>query len=91
MHLSLLSTRKAVALVRQAKAQGLQVTCDIAAHQVAFDDSALSDFDTNFKLNPPLRTPDDIAALWEGLADNTIDAVVSAHQPQDEEKQKTGV
>ncbi|WP_026998857.1 dihydroorotase [Eisenibacter elegans] len=88
LHLSLLSTRKAVDLVRQAKAQGLQLTCDIAAHQVVFDDSALSDFDTNFKVNPPFRTPDDIAALWEGLADGTIDAVVSAHQPQDEESKK---
>jgi dihydroorotase len=77
-----------VQLVREAKAQGLAVTCDVAAHQVAFDDTALIDFDTNLKVNPPFRSRADIAALWAGLADGTIDAVVSDHSPLDEESKK---
>jgi dihydroorotase len=88
IHFSALSTAKAVQLVREAKQKGLQVTCDIAAHQIAFDDTALMGFDTNFKVNPPFRSQEDIAALWEGLADNTIDAIVSDHNPLDTESKK---
>ncbi len=88
LHFACLSTAGAVQLVREAKAQGLAVTCDVAAHQVAFDDTALIDFDTNLKVNPPFRSRADIAALWAGLADGTIDAVVSDHSPLDEESKK---
>ncbi len=75
-------------LIREAKAEGLAVTCDIAAHQIAFEDSALMDFDTNLKVNPPFRNLVDNEALWAGLADGTIDAVVSDHNPLDEESKK---
>ncbi len=85
LHFSTISTATAVDLIRKAKAKGLPVSCDIAAHQIAFDDTVLGDFDTNFKVNPPFRAAEDIAALWMGLADGTIDAVVSDHNPQDEE------
>jgi dihydroorotase len=85
LHFSTISTAEAVAHIRAAKAKGLKVSCDIAAHQIAFDDTALAGFDTNLKVEPPFRTQTDIAALWEGLADGTIDAVVSDHSPQDEE------
>lgn len=85
LHFSTVSTANSVALIRQAKAQGLPVSCDIAAHQVAFEDSLLTNFDTNYKVNPPFRKKEDIEALWKGLADGTIDAVVSDHNPQDEE------
>ncbi|MFN8355695.1 MAG: dihydroorotase [Spirosomataceae bacterium] len=85
LHFSLLSSRQSVELIRQAKQQGLPVSCDVAAHYLALDDSALSEFDTNFKVNPPFRLPADVQALWEGLADGTIDAVVSDHHPHDEE------
>ena len=85
LHISLLSTARAVALIREAKAQGLPVSCDVAVHQLAYDDSALMNFDTNLKVNPPFRNPTDIAALREGLADGTIDAFVSDHNPHDEE------
>ncbi len=88
LHFSCLSTAGAVQLVREAKAQGLAVTCDVAAHQVAFDDTALIDFDTHLKVNPPFRSRADIDALWAGLADGTIDAVVSDHSPLDEESKK---
>ncbi len=85
IHFACLSTAGSVQLVREAKAQGLNVTCDVAAHQMAFDDTALMDFDTNLKVNPPFRGRTDIDALWAGLADGTIDAVVSDHNPLDEE------
>lgn len=85
LHFSTVSTANAVALIRRAKAQGLPVSCDIAAHQIAFEDSLLTNFDTNYKVNPPFRKKEDIEALWDGLADGTIDAIVSDHNPQDEE------
>ena len=85
LHFSTISTARSVELIRQAKAQGMPVSCDVAAHQLVFDDSALAGFDTNLKVNPPFRSPDDVAALWAGLADGTIDALVSDHTPQDSE------
>ncbi len=88
LHFSNLSAAASVELIRKAKAQGLPVSCDVAAHQLYFDDTTLADFDTYYKVNPPLRTRQDIHALRGGLADGTIDAIVSAHQPQDEESKK---
>ena len=88
IHFSCISTAEAVQRIREAKQQGLPVTCDMAAHQIAFDDSALMDFDTNYKVNPPFRNTEDITALWQGLADGTIDCIVSDHQPLDEESKQ---
>ncbi len=88
LHVSNLSAATSVELIRRAKAQGLAVSCDVAAHQLVFDDSSLLSFDTNYKVNPPLRSPDDRQALREGVADGTIDAIVSAHRPLDEESKK---
>ncbi|GAB2516569.1 dihydroorotase [Spirosoma aerophilum] len=85
LHFSTISTARSVELIRQAKAEGMPVSCDVAAHQLVFDDSALAGFDTNLKVNPPFRSPADVAALWAGLADGTIDAIVSDHTPQDAE------
>jgi dihydroorotase len=85
LHFSTISTARSVELIRQAKAAGLPVSCDVAVHQLIFDDSALAGFDTNLKVNPPFRSTDDVAALWAGLADDTIDAIVSDHSPQDAE------
>ncbi len=85
IHFTNISTARSVEIIRQAKARGLQVTCDIAAHQIAFDDGALLDFDSNLKVNPPFRSLKDIDAIIEGLKDDTIDVLVSAHHPQDEE------
>lgn len=85
LHVQSLSTAGAVALVRDAKARGLPVTADIAAHQLAFTDEEIPPFDTSYKVRPPFRTAADRAALLEGLADGTIDAVTSAHQPHDPE------
>ncbi len=85
IHFSCISTAESVDLIRQAKKQGLLVTCDIAAHQIAFTDTNLMQFDTLLKVNPPFRNANDIAALWAGLADGTIDAIVSDHHPLDVE------
>lgn len=85
LHFSLLSTLGSVALIRAAKAKGLPVSCDVAAHQLAFDDSALLSFETNLKVNPPFRSIEDQDALRKGLLDGTIDAIVSDHSPHAEE------
>jgi dihydroorotase len=88
LHLSNLSTAGAVDLVRKAKKSGLKITCDVAAHQLVFVDEQVAEFDTNFKVNPPLRTGKDVKALIKGLKDGTIDAIVSAHEPHDVESKK---
>ncbi|GAB3692898.1 dihydroorotase [Spirosoma flavus] len=85
LHFSTISTARSVELIRQAKAKGLPVSCDVAAHQLVFDDTSLAGFDTSLKVNPPFRSPEDVAGLWAGLADGTIDAIVSDHTPQDAE------
>jgi dihydroorotase len=84
LHLAKLSTAKAIGLVRAAKGK-MNITCDIAAYQTLMDDSLLSEFDTNYKMNPPLREKSDNDALVKGLKDGTIDIICSGHVPQDEE------
>ena len=88
LHFSLLTTEKGVDLIRKAKKKGLNVTCDIAAHYLAFDDTCLSDFDANYKVFPPFRTKKDIKALLKGVKDGTIDAIVSDHRPENIENKK---
>lgn len=85
LHVALLSSAGAVELVRQAKRRGLPVSADVAAHHLALTDEALTGFDTNLKVAPPFRTEADRRALWVGLADGTIDAIVSDHHPHDVE------
>ncbi|RDC63393.1 dihydroorotase [Adhaeribacter pallidiroseus] len=85
LHFSLISSAEAVQLIREAKQQGLAVTCDMAAYQTAFTDAEMLPFDTNFKVNPPFRTQQDQEALQQGLQDGTIDVLVSGHRPQDPE------
>lgn len=85
IHFSLISSAGTVELIRQAKKEGLQVSCDVAAHQFALDESRLLTLDSYLKVNPPLRTKEDIAAIKAGLMDGTIDVIVSDHHPQDEE------
>ncbi len=84
-HFSTISTAKSVELIRAAKKSGLKITCDIAAHQLAFIDEDLKTFDSNLKVMPPFRQANDIEALWAGLLDGTIDAIVSDHNPNDPE------
>jgi dihydroorotase len=80
-HVAHLSTRRAVEMVRQAKAMGAKVTAEVTPHHFTLTDAAVAEYDTNAKMNPPLRSQDDVAALREGLADGTIDAIASDHAP----------
>ncbi|MCB9728674.1 MAG: dihydroorotase [Deltaproteobacteria bacterium] len=82
LHLQRLSTAAAVELVRQAKARGVPVTCDVTPHHLHLGASALATYDPNLKVRPPLRSEADRRALREALADGTVDAVASDHQPQ---------
>jgi len=88
IHISSVSTAKSVELIRQAKSRKLKITASVNAYNLILDDSSLKDFDTNYKVNPPLRTKADIEALKKGLIDGTIDAIVSDHSPEDEENKK---
>ena len=83
IHLSKISTERSVEIIRQAKAQGIQVTCDVAVMNLVLTDETIMDFDSNLKLTPPLRQANDVKALWEGLKDGTIDAICSDHHPQE--------
>lgn len=83
VHISKVSTEKSVELIRQAKAAGTAITADVAVMNLVLTDETLMDFDTNLKVMPPLRQANDVKALWEGLADGTIDAICSDHHPQE--------
>lgn len=85
LHFSRISTARTVDLIRSAKKKGMKVTCDVVGYQPLLDDSCLEDFDTNYKLNPPLREKSDNDALLKGLKDGTIDVLSSGHLPQDDE------
>ena len=84
-HFSVISTKTSIELIREAKQNQLDVTCDVAIHNLIFNDQKLETFDTNYKVNPPLRDQEDINALWSGLRDGTIDAIVSDHHAYNEE------
>ncbi len=88
MHFSNISTALALKQIAQAKKEGLDVTCDVAAYNLLFEDTAVMDYDTNFKVNPPLRDKKDIRALVKGINSTDVDAIVSSHTPQDEESKK---
>lgn len=88
LHFARMSSGKAFDLIRAAKKR-LNVTCDIAAYQPLFDDSALKTFDSNFKVNPPFREKTDNDAMIKALKDGTIDVICSGHLPQDEESKNT--
>ncbi len=88
VHVCRLSTAAAVAMVRSAKAEGLPVTCDVAIHHVHLSDRDLGFYDSNCRLEPPLRSQRDRDALAAGLADGTIDCVVSDHTPVDEDQKQ---
>jgi dihydroorotase len=83
MHIPTISTKGSIELIKKAKAKKLNITCGVAAYNLLLDDSELEGFDTNYKVNPPLRTKEDIDALKKGLADGVIDVIVSDHAPQD--------
>jgi dihydroorotase len=81
VHLAHVSTRGAIEAVRRAKERGLAVTCEVAPHHWSLTDEAVESYDTNTKMNPPLRSRDHIASILEGLKDGTIDAIATDHAP----------
>jgi dihydroorotase len=87
-HLSGISTAESVEVIRLAKAKGLSVTCDVPIHNLIYTDELLDSFDSNFKLNPPIRTEQDREALISGLKEGVIDCISSYHMPQDAESKE---
>jgi dihydroorotase len=81
VHLAHVSTRGAIDAVRRAKARGLNVTCEVTPHHFALTDEAVESYDTNTKMNPPLRSREHVSAILEGLKDGTIDAIATDHAP----------
>jgi dihydroorotase len=88
LHIPTISTAKSVALIRAAKKKKLDVSCSVAIHNLIFSDEQLANFETNYKVSPPLRTQTDIDALIGGLKDGTIDMVTCDHNPLDIELKK---
>ena len=83
LHVAHISSGGAVDLVRQAKAKGLPVTCEVAPHHFTLTEEACRNYDTNAKMSPPLRTHEDLELIKEGLRDGTIDIIATDHAPHD--------
>ena len=89
MHICHVSSARSVELVRRAKAEGVRVTAEVTPHHLVFTDDDLLGYDTNFKVNPPLRTAEDRDALRAGVADGTIDAIATDHAPHAVEEKES--
>ncbi|MCR4337818.1 MAG: dihydroorotase [Candidatus Omnitrophica bacterium] len=90
VHFAHMSLRRSVELIRFAKSQGIAVTAEVCPHHFTLTDEATKDFDPNTKMNPPLRTNEDVEALKEGLQDGTIDCIVTDHAPHTQEDKEVG-
>ena len=88
LHIPTISTANSVKLIAEAKKKGLDVSCSVAVHNLCFTDETLAEFDSHFKLMPPLRTQLDRKALIKGLKDGTIDFVTTDHRPMDIEHKR---
>jgi dihydroorotase len=88
LHIAHVSSKGSVELIRQAKKRGVKVTCEVTPHHFTLTDEAVCSFDTNTKVNPPLRSKDDVIAIKEGLADNTIDVIATDHAPHTQAKKE---
>ena len=82
LHIAHVSCAASVHLVRDAKRRGLRVTAEATPHHFTLTDQAVEGWDTHAKMNPPLRHPEDVQAVRDGLADGTIDAIATDHAPQ---------
>ena len=89
-HVCHISTKESVELIRKAKAEGLDVTCEVGPHYLVLDDGDLQE-EGRFKMNPPLRSPADREALLQGLLDGTIDMVATDHAPHSAEEKSRGL
>jgi dihydroorotase len=86
IHLTGVSTAEGVRLIKEAKAKGLNITADVHAVNLIYNEEAVFGFDSNFKVMPPLRFESDRKALWEGVKDGTIDCIATNHRPHDKEE-----
>jgi dihydroorotase len=82
LHITGITSKKSIALIKAAKQSGLQLTCSVTPYHLYFIDNDLADYDTNLKVNPPLRSLEDKEALIEAVLDGTIDFIASHHRPQ---------
>ncbi len=89
LHVAHVSTRGSVEIIRQAKEDGVTVTCETCPQYFTLTEDAVKGYDTNAKINPPLRSADDVAAIKEGLADGTIDVIATDHAPHAIEEKET--
>ena len=90
IHLAHMSLKRSVELIRFAKSQGIQVTAEACPHHFTLTDDAVKTFDPNTKVNPPLRTDEDVEAIKQGLKDGTIDCIVTDHAPHTYEDKEVG-
>ncbi len=81
IHCQHVTTAGSVRLIREARARGVKITGEVCPHHIALTDEAIQDFDTNYKMNPPLRSQADVDALLEGIADGTLSVLCSDHAP----------
>jgi len=84
VHLAHVSCLESVKMIARAKKKGIRVTAETAPHYFALSEAAVLGYDTNLKMNPPLRSKEDVSAIKQGLADGTIDAIASDHAPHTE-------
>lgn len=85
VHIAHVSTIGSIETIRQAKRRGVQVTCETCPHYFTLTDEAVAGYDTSTKMNPPLRTADDVKAVKDGLRDGTIDAIATDHAPHEKD------
>ncbi|WP_442951155.1 dihydroorotase [Paenibacillus sp. 481] len=90
-HVCHVSTEQSIRLIRQAKQLGIRVTAEICPHHLLLSDEDIPGLDANWKMNPPLRSPRDVAACIEALEDGTIDIIVTDHAPHSEEEKAKGM
>jgi dihydroorotase len=86
IHIAHVSTKGSVRIIREAKARGVKVTCETAPHYFTLTDDAVRGYNTNAKMNPPLREAEDVAAIKEGLKDGTIDVIATDHAPHHQDE-----
>lgn len=88
LHVCHVSTKNSIDAIRRAKARGAKITCETAPHYFSLTEAAVDGFNTNAKMNPPLRDNDDVEAVIEGLTDGTIDAIATDHAPHDRDEKE---